>query len=81
MVLFTEEVYHAAFGGRTGRPRLALNFEAAASNDERVGVIRPEYEKTKWMYRPARSLVESDRPRLRGMVQPLLELGFDTLDA
>ena len=78
LVVFLEEVYHAAFGGRTGRPRIALNFEAAPTTDDRIEIMRTEYAKTVYMYRPASSLTESGRPRLRNMVAPLLDLGFDT---
>ena len=78
MILFLEEVYHAAFGGRTGRPRIALNFEAGPTTDDRIDIMRTEYAKTVYMYRPASSLMESDRPRLRNMVTPLHDLGFDT---
>ena len=80
LVVFLEEVYHSAFGGRTGRPRIALNFEAAPSNDARIENMRTEYAKTTYMYRPAKSLLESDRPRLRDMAMPLHDLGFDTFD-
>ena len=79
LVVFLEEVYHAAFGGRTGRPRIALNFEAAPTTDDQIDNMRTEYAKTVWMYRPASSLLESGQPRLRDMVTPLLDLGFDTL--
>ena len=78
LVVFLEEVYHAAFGGRTGRPRIALNFDAAPMTEDRIDNIRTEYAKTVYMYRPASSLLESDKPRLRNMVTPLADLGFDT---
>lgn len=81
LVLFTEEVFHAAFGGRSGRPRLALNFEAMPNNAQRIACIREEYAKTKFLYRPTQSLLKSSSPRLRGMVAPLREqLGFDVID-
>ena len=80
LVVFLEEVCHAAFGGRIGRPRIALNFDAAPSTDARIENIRTEYAKTVYMYRPAKSLLESDRPRLRSMVTPLVDLGFETYD-
>lgn len=80
VVVFLEEVYHAAFGGRTGRPRIALNFEAAPTTDDRIDIMRTEYAKTVYMYRPAKSLLESDRPRLRSMATPLDRLGFDRFD-
>ncbi len=82
MVLFTEEVFHASFGGRTGRPRLALNFEAKPDNEQRIEIMRKEHGNTRWMYRPARSMMESDSPRLRGLVAPLHEqLGFEIFEA
>ena len=78
LVVFLEEVFHSTFGGRTGRPRIALNFDASPTTDDRIDNVRTEYAKTVYMYRPASSLVESGRPRLRSMVTPLLDLGFDT---
>ena len=80
LVVFLEEVYHATFGGGSGRPRIALNFEAAPTTDDQIDIMRTEYAKTVYMYRPAISLMESGRPRLRNMVTPLLDLGFEPYD-
>lgn len=80
LIVFLEEIYHSAFGGRAGRPRIALNFEAAPSTDARVEVMKTEYTNTKYMYRPASSLLESDSRRFRDMTMPLHDLGFDTFD-
>ncbi len=77
LIVFLEEVYHSAFGGRAGRPRIALNFEASPFTDARIEIMKAEYTKTVYMYCPARSLLASDSRRLRDMVVPLHDLGFD----
>jgi hypothetical protein len=57
-----------------------LNFEAAPTTDDQIGIMRAEYAKTVYMYRPASSLMESGQPRLRNMVTPLLDHGFEPYD-
>ena len=77
VIVFTESVLHAAFGGKSGRHQHAISFFANPKTEEKVALIRRSYEKTKWSYRPSESDINSDRPRIRRMVSRLVELGFE----
>ena len=46
--------------------------------DEQVAHIKSLYKRWKYGLRPAESYVNSDRPRIRGMVSRLVESGFET---
>ena len=78
LVLFTENTLHSSFGGRPGRQQNAINFMENPKTDEHVAWIKGLYESWKFGLRPAESYVESDNPRLRGMVSRLVEWGFET---
>ena len=80
VVVFNQVCWHSSFGGHAGRRMLALSLIAAPSADEHVAYLRKTHAKMRFGYRPTRSWVNSDRPRIRGMVATLLELGFETQD-
>ena len=77
VVVFTERLLHGSFGGVTGRHQLAVNFVAHPTSDDQLDHMLAFYAKTKYCYRPAKSYVNSDRPRIRRMVSLQVELGFD----
>ena len=68
---------HSSFGGSPGRQQNAINFMSRPTNDEDVAHIESLYKKWKYGFRPAESYVNSDRPRIRAMVSPLVDWGFD----
>ena len=78
VVVFTENVLHASFGGRNGRHQHVINFGANPRTEEQVAYIRGQHDATIRSLRPAESYVNSDRPRIRRMVSRLVELGFET---
>lgn len=78
VVVFTEDVLHASFGGRDGRHQHVINFCANPKTDEQVAYVRGLYDVSIRSLRPAESYVFSERPRIRRMVSRLVELGFDT---
>ena len=80
VALFTEHTYHASFGGRPGRYQLAISFFQNPKTEEQVGHIRAQYDRSKWSFRPSKSYINSERPRIRRMVSKLIELGFKPLD-
>lgn len=80
VLVFTERLLHGSFGGRPGRHQLAVSFVAHPTTDDQLKQMLAFYAKTKYSYRPAKSYVNSDRPRIRRMVSKLVELGFDTHD-
>ncbi|MDP6064684.1 MAG: phytanoyl-CoA dioxygenase family protein [SAR202 cluster bacterium] len=78
VVVFTEDVCHASFGGIDHRHQHALVFMANPETDAEVAFVRTKYEKLKYGLRPADSYVHSARPRIRRMVSRLVEWGFET---
>ena len=78
LVIFTENTLHSSFGGRPGRNQNAINFMENPKTDEQVAYIKSLYKRWKYGLRPAESYVNSDRPRIRGMVSRLVEWGFET---
>lgn len=80
VVVFNQVCWHASFGGHAGRRMLALSLIAAPSTDEHVAYLKRTYAGMKTAYHPPRSWVNSDRPRLRGMVSDLVGLGFEMED-
>ena len=79
VVVISESVYHASFGGRPGRRMNAINFSEAVLTEEQEAGLRDAYEGFTHALHPADSLANSDRPRLRAMVAKLVELGFETV--
>ena len=78
VVVFTESLLHASFGGGDGRHQHALSFMANPKTDAEMAAVRAHYEKAKYGLHPAESYVHSDRPRIRRMVSRLVEWGFET---
>ncbi len=78
LVIFLENTLHSSFGGSPGRHQNAINFMSRPTNDRQVAHIKALYNKWQYGFRPAESYVNSDRPRIRAMVAPLVEWGFDT---
>ena len=78
VVVFTENLLHASFGGRDGRHQHALSFMANPRTDAEVASVRSLYEGAKYGLHPAESYVNSDSPRIWGMVSRLVEWGFET---
>ena len=79
LVVFTEDVHHASFGGRPGRQQHGISFMTNPRTEDEVTFLRDLYSRMKYSCHPPESYVNSDNPRLRRMVEPLVELGFETL--
>ena len=80
MLVFTERLLHGSFGGPPGRHQLAVSFVANPTSDSQSEQMMAFYAKAKYSFRPARSYVNSDRPRIRRMVSKPVEWGFDMHD-
>ncbi len=80
VLVFTEGVIHGAFGGGVGRHQICASFVENPKTERHLNQIMAFYDNSTWSLRPTRSYVESDRPRIRRMVQKPLEWGFDVLD-
>ena len=77
IIVFSEDTWHAAFGGAPGRSQHAINFMATPATDEEVAHLKKLHDGWVYALHPHEALINSDRPRLRGMVEKLLELGFE----
>ncbi len=81
VIVHTEDILHATFGGSPGRPQLALAFVANPTTEQHLYYLRQRYA---WSgngeLRPPRSYLNSDSPRVRRMVSKLTELGFEPID-
>lgn len=80
VVVFTEDILHAAFGGATGRHQHAISFFRNPTTDEQVAYVRGMYERCRFSFHPSESYINSDRPRIRRMVSRLVEWGFDAVN-
>ena len=86
VVFFNQNLWHAAFGGKTGRRMFTMNFGAQPSKDENIEFLKRVYQgnlkhvqnmqntQTGRVYEDA--FLYSDSPRIQGMVGKLVELGF-----
>ena len=80
VLVFTEDIPHAAFGGPGVRRQLSISFLANPTGDEQRRFLKERHACSDGKLRPPRSFVESDDPRKRKMVQPLVDLGFEPRD-
>ncbi|MCY3707438.1 MAG: phytanoyl-CoA dioxygenase family protein [Caldilineaceae bacterium] len=86
VVFFNQNLWHAAFGGRTGRRMFTLNFGAQPSRDKDIEFLKRVYQGNlkhveNMQYTQSARVYEdaflySDSPRIKGMVGKLVELGF-----
>ena len=80
VVVFAECLLHATFGGRPGRYQHAMTYVRTPETEEEVAQVRGYYKRSRYSYRPCRSSIDSENPRIRNLVAPLVEWGFDTHD-
>jgi ectoine hydroxylase-related dioxygenase (phytanoyl-CoA dioxygenase family) len=86
VVFFNQNTWHASFGGRTGRRMFTLNFGAPPSASEHIAYLERTYQSNLEHVRRMQhtqsnrvyedSFLQSDSPRIRGMVARLVELGM-----
>ena len=86
VVFFNQNLWHSAFGGKTGRRMFTMNFGAQPSDDAHIDFLKRVYQgnlkhvqnmqhtKSGRVYEDA--FLYSERPRIQGMVGKLVELGF-----
>ena len=89
IVFFSQKIYHGVYGKQPGRRYLKLRFVAWPETDEAIASLM-RYGNRGRIYRPNDAFLNSDNPRIKAMVDPLLELAarteaerehFDTLGA
>jgi len=76
VIFFHQSLFHASFGGGLGRRMFTLVFTASPQTDDEVAYVRG----FKVSFRPRKTLVNSDRSRVRGMMKRLVELGLEPID-
>lgn len=77
VLFFNQDLHHGSFGGVVRR-MFSTSFVTNPTSEEHIAFLKRAHDATKLTLRPHVSLVNSDRPRIRGMVTRLLELGFET---
>ena len=77
IVIFDQKIYHAVYGHRVGRRFIKYRFVAWPETDEQIASLM-RYNNRGRIYRPNDAFVNSDHPRIRAMVDPLLELAART---
>lgn len=77
VIFFSQKIYHAVYGKLPGRRYLKLRFVAWPDTDEAIASLM-RYNSRGSIYRPDKAFVNSDNPRIRAMVDPLLELATRT---
>jgi hypothetical protein len=75
VVIFREQTWHAAFGGKPGRSQHAISFQTNPRNDEELAVLRDLCQRYSFSMHPSPQMIASPHPRLRRMVSRLVELG------
>ncbi len=86
VVFFNQDLWHASFGGSTGRRMFTLNFGEKPTEDAHIAYLKRVYRsnlkfvETMQFTQSGRvyedAFLGSKRPRIRGMVATLVELGF-----
>ena len=79
VIVFTEAMLHASFGGRPGRHQHAVSYFANPTTEAEIERVHDVARRLPPTGRPLEMHIDSDRPRVRRMVSRLLELGFEPL--
>ena len=77
IVFFNQKIFHGVYGDQPGRRYLKLRFVAWPETDEQIASLM-RYGSRGRIYRPDDAFINSDNPRIRAMVDPLLELATRT---
>ena len=77
IVFFSQKIYHGVYGMQSGRRFLKLRFAGKLETDEQI-VSFMRYNRRGHIFRPDDAYVTSDHPRIRAMVDPLLQLATRT---
>ena len=72
VVIFHQSLWHAVFNGWPGRRYIALKYAAEPTTDKHLASLTHYASE---MFEPSESLLNSDRPRIRGLVDRLSEFG------
>jgi len=81
VLVFTENLLHASFGGHAGRHQHAISFFRNPQTEEELAYVRHMYDIANYSFRPSTSYINNESPRIRRMVSRLVEWGFKPIDA
>ena len=73
IVFFNQKIYHGVYGGRPGRRFIKLRFVKRPRTSEQIASLM-RYNHRNRIYRADDAFLKSEHPRIRAMVDPLLEL-------
>ena len=73
VIFFNQCLWHAVFKASTGRHYFALKFAAKPTTDEHIASLH-HYSRGV-VFQPHEAFLNSNRPRIRGMVEGLVDLG------
>ena len=73
IVIFDQRIFHTVYGMQPVRRFLKYRFVARPETDEQVASIM-QYNDKNQIYRPDDAFLNSDRLRIRAMVDPFLKL-------
>ena len=76
VLFFNQCLFHAVFAGWPGRRYIALKFAQKPETDEHILRL---VEKSRTIFEPHEAWVSSDRPRIRAMVDPLVDAAANRL--
>ena len=73
VIFFHQNIFHAVYGGLgEGRRYIAMKFAAKPTTDEHIQFIKAHAD---YVFQPHEAFLNSDSPRIRGMVDNLEALG------
>ena len=76
LLVFSENLLHASFGGAERRHQHAINFMENPDTEKKLEAVMTLYNNARFSLRPSESHVTSDSPRVRRLVSKNLELGL-----
>ncbi|MCY4091699.1 MAG: phytanoyl-CoA dioxygenase family protein [Caldilineaceae bacterium] len=77
IVFFSQKIYHGVYGMQPGRRFLKLRFAGKLETDEQIASFM-RYNRRGSVYQPEEAFAKSNHPRIRAMVDPLIELAART---
>jgi len=74
MVFFSENIWHASFGGNAGRRMFTLIYYGNPDTEEKREYVSQFQERTTAMFHPHESFVNSTNPKIRDLVRVYSDL-------
>jgi len=75
VIFFHQSLFHASFNGGEGRRMFTFVFAERPETKEQISYVSG----FSVSFKPRRVLVDSDRPRIRQMMEPLVEIGLEVV--